>query len=404
MKLHGFSNSTLARREGFVLPVVLFALVILGVVAIAALWTSDDERRSERAFKESEVALYAAETGLRNALGTWSPTAVAALQPGDSLVVGGGWTSTANHASYRGVIYRVDNNKLQQYVVIAQGRRPSGVGGEATVTALVSGVPIFKWGIFTQGNISLSGGAITDGYNSANGPYNPAAIDSTGSVAANGSILLSGGSTTVNGDATAAGTNSGGIVTGTRTASAPALPTKPILACPAGGFTPASDVPGGSGISYTAATGVLTVSGGKNLTLGTPAAGYFYFSSVTLSGNSTITVTAGHTDIWISDFLNISGGTIVNTSTLPPALSFWSCGTASTNMWTLSGGSGAYFSVYAPNHPITVSGGGDIYGAIVGAALTSSGGAKIHFDEALMNSASKNVAIVSGSWAELSAF
>src|SRR6266496_816396 len=210
----------LREQTGFVMPTVIFALVILGVVAVAALSRASDEQRSSRAFRESGLAVYAADAGLRHALGAWDTTGTKALNPGDSLVVGSGWTSMPNRASYRVVIYKADSGQLQQFVVVAQGRRPSQVGGQATVTALVSGVPLFKYGIFTQDNIALAGGSSTDGYNSANGPYDAAAIDSTGNIATNGSISLSGGGTIVNGDATAAGTNSGGTVTGTRRAGA----------------------------------------------------------------------------------------------------------------------------------------------------------------------------------------
>jgi hypothetical protein len=398
--------NVLREQKGFVVPTAIFALVLLGVVAVAALSMSGDEQRSSRAFRESGLAVYSADAGLRHALGTWDTTAVKALNPGDSLVVGGGsgWISMPNRASYRVVIYKADSGQLQQFVVVAQGRRPSQVGGEATVTALVSGVPLFKYGIFTQGDITLSGGSVTDGYNSENGPYNPAAIDSTGSIATNGNISMSGGSTIVNGDAKSAGTNSGGTVTGTRTGGATPFPAPATIACPTGGYTPS--VPGGAGISYNPATGVLTVSGGKNVTLGVPAAGYYYFSSVTLSGGATLTMSSSaHVDIYIDNVLNLSGGGIINTSSLPPSLSIWACGNPpSPAGWTLSGGSGAYFSVYAPNHDITVSGSGDIWGAIVGASLNSSGGSAIHYDEGLQQLPSKNLTSVSGSWAQVSAF
>jgi len=397
--------SVLREQKGFVVPTAIFALVILGVVAVAALSMAGDEQRSSRAFRESGLAVYAADAGLRHALGAWDTTGTKALNPGDSLVVGSGWTSMPNRASYRVVIYKADSGQLQQFVVVAQGRRPSQVGGQATVTALVSGVPLFRFGIFTQGNITISGGGITDGYNSGYGPYDPAAIDSTGSIATNGNIVLSGGSTVVKGDAAAAGTNSGGSVTGTRTGGATPFPAPATLACPAGGYTPS--VPGGAGISYNPATGVLTVSGGKNITLSYPAAGYYYFSSMVLSGGSTVTMNAGgaHVDIYIDNKLDLSGGGIINTASLPPALSVWACGNpASPQGWTLSGGSGAYFSVYAPNHAITVSGSGDIYGALVGASLTSSGGSKIHYDEGLQQLPSKKLTAVNGSWAQVSAF
>jgi len=51
----------------------------------------------------------------------------------------------------------------------------------------------------------------------------------------------------------------------------------------------------------------------------------------------------------------------------------------------LSGGSGSYAVVYAPNSPITISGGGAWYGAILGKSFTDSGGSAVHYDKGLRN-------------------
>ena len=50
-------------QEGFVLPVVIFAMAILAVLAMAALSTANDEHHASRAMRESGMALYAAEAG-----------------------------------------------------------------------------------------------------------------------------------------------------------------------------------------------------------------------------------------------------------------------------------------------------------------------------------------------------
>jgi hypothetical protein len=213
---------------------------------------------------------------------------------------------------------------------------------------------------------------------------------------------MSGGTTIVQGDAISQGTNSGGTVTGTRTGGAAAFPVQPNLACPAGGFT--ASVPAGAGITYVPATGKLTVSGGKNITLPVPPTQY-YFSQVILSGGSTITMNSGgaHADIIISDKLDLSGGGIVNTSSHPTELGLNACGSpVSPSTWNLSGGSGAYFSVYAPNHPINISGSGDIYGAMIGASYNSSGGSHLHYDEALGRVGNPNaLSVFAGSWAQV---
>ena len=46
----------------------------------------------------------------------------------------------------------------------------------------------------------------------------------------------------------------------------------------------------------------------------------------------------------------------------------------------LSGGSGAYLTVYAPGTGVTLSGGSPLFGALLGKTLTVSGGAAIHYD------------------------
>jgi adhesin HecA-like repeat protein len=66
---------------------------------------------------------------------------------------------------------------------------------------------------------------------------------------------------------------------------------------------------------------VLTVSGGKNVTLTAPPTS-FMFHQVVLSGGSTMTMNAGgqHVDIYVDNKLDLSGGGIINTGSLPTAL------------------------------------------------------------------------------------
>ena len=63
-------------------------------------------------------------------------------------------------------------------------------------------------------------------------------------------------------------------------------------------------------------------------------------------------------------------------------LSIIGCG-ANNTPWVLSGGSGAYYALYAPNHNLTLSGSSDIWGATVADFDTESGGSHIHYDKAL---------------------
>src|SRR5439155_20709883 len=132
------------------------------------------------------------------------------------------------------------------------------LGGRSTLVQMVSAVSIFKWGMFSQNGIVMGGsGGLSDGYNSKRAPYNAATADSTGSLATNGSIVLNNGSSVVKGDVAAVGTTTGTAgVTGTVTPAAAPFPPMPVLAFPAGGYTP--KVPAGPPVTYDPPSGKLT--------------------------------------------------------------------------------------------------------------------------------------------------
>ena len=92
-------RARLADAEGFVIPMAIFAIVIMSVVAVTALFTGTLEQRSSRAVRESVFALYAAEAGLNEVWAEWDDSLVQNLNPGDSVDLG--WTTLDNGASYR---------------------------------------------------------------------------------------------------------------------------------------------------------------------------------------------------------------------------------------------------------------------------------------------------------------
>ncbi len=256
-----------------------------------------------------------------------------------------------------------------------------GAAPPAARTWMTSPALIFTWAIFGQTGATLSSSTRVDGYDSRQGPYDPARADSTGDVGTNGNAALN--SATVWGDVTAAGTVSNSKnVTGTVTQKAPPFPSMPVVTCPTGGYTPS--VPSGSGVTYDPATGVLKVSS-TNLTLPAPPNQY-YFHQVTLSGGATLTINGGggHVDIYIDDKLTVSGGGIINVSSVPTHVTVFGCGSG-TSTWSINGGSGAYFAVYAPTHNVTLSASGDLFGSVVGATVQTQGGYRVHYDQALAN-------------------
>lgn len=390
-------------RKGFVLPSVIFAITIMSVIAVVALNTASDERRASRGTRESTLAMYAAEAGLRQTYGAWPSAAVNALNPGDSLDLG--WQNLPNKAGYRTVIHRVDEGGLQEYNVVVQGRRTDPTAGIITIVGTVGGVPTFKYAVFTENQLHLnngSNGSILDAYDSDVGSYMAATADTTANVRTNGDMYVAW--TTVKGDAIAVGSVTFGpnvVLTGAKTSGAAAITPMDIIPCPAGGFTPTANVPTGSGISYSSSTGVVTVSGGATLTLTDSS---YFFSAIVLTGNSNIVFPGNpRVNVYLRDSLNAAAGFVSNLSSKPTALSFASCGTSATNAdWRLSsGGPAAYYSVYAPNHVVYKTGAGDFYGAVVASIYDASGDGDFHYDAALARQPSNKLAVQLGSWAQL---
>jgi type II secretory pathway pseudopilin PulG len=384
-------------RRGFVLPTVILAITVMSLIAVAALTTATDERRASRATRESTLAMYAAEAGLRQTYGGW-PAAVKNMNPGDSLDLG--WQTLPNKAAYRAVIHRVDNGGLQEYDVVVQGRRTDPTAGIITIVGAAGGVPTFKYAVRTDSALYLDNGGVFDSFDSDVGSY-AASVDTMANIWSNNNFYI--GGTTVKGSATAVGTISygaSGTVTGTTTSSAAPLSPLDILPCPTGGFTPSAKVPTGPGVSYSSLTGVLTLSGGTlNLTDTS-----YYFSSIVLSGTAKLTFPGSpRATVVLRDSLNAASGTIVNTAQNAAGLSFASCGTSATPAyWSLSSkGTSSYYTVYAPNHVVYETGAGDFYGAVVAYIYYASGGGRFHYDAALARLPAFKIAVRRGSWAQL---
>jgi type II secretory pathway pseudopilin PulG len=392
---------TAMNRKGFVLPTVIFALTIMSVVAVVALSTATDERRTSRASRESTLALYAAEAGLRQTYGAWPVVAVKALTPGDSLDLG--WKALPNKAAYRAVIHRVDKGGLQEYAVIVQGRRTDPTAGIMMIAGSVGAVATFKYAVSTDSTLYLNNGGLFDGYDSDRSAYIASAADSTANLRSGVDLYVT--QTLVKGEASAVGALSfgaGGTVTGATASAVAPVPVRDIIPCPAGGFTPTAKVPAGPGINYSAVTGVLYVNGGgTTLTLTDTA---YFFSSIVLTNNAKLVFPGvPRVNVVLRDSLNASGGNVINQSNYPPALSFSSCGTSATPAyWALSSGAWpGYFSVYAPNHVVYELGGGDFYGAIVAWIYYATGGGRFHYDAALARQPSNRLEVQRGTWSQL---
>ena len=82
--------------------------------------------------------------------------------------------------------------------------------------------------------------------------------------------------------------------------------------------------------------------------------------------------------------VDLTGGGVTNASLVPTNFQILYAGTGTMK---LKGGAQASGLLYAPNASFSFGGGGGWYGAVIGQNLTDMGGAAIHYDRRLKNTA-----------------
>ena len=336
------------------------------------------------------------------------------------------YSATATLLSMRQItdVYASALVTLQTWRITGTGSQ-GGAGSasvDVSVVLEVNEKPAFSYAAFATdsgcGALSFSGGANTDSYDSsvANSWNNPTA--SGGNVGTNGNLSDVGATTVIDGtlstprsgvgncssgDVTAATSDAritGGITQLSQTVTYPTPPPPNPLpptgvnafqqnsGCPAGATFCTANAGQGATIHPTDASTIVTlgdvqVNGGAILHL---SAGIYVVNSLTLNGNSTIVLDgAGPVVFKVAGVgqttpIDLTGGSISNTTFDSTAMQFVYGGTGNVK---LTGGATSSGLVMAPNASVSLSGGGDFFGAIIAGKVTSTGGASIHYDRNL---------------------
>jgi hypothetical protein len=229
-------------------------------------------------------------------------------------------------------------------------------------------------------SVTISGDVLVDSYNSADGPYDPAAAGSDGDIVSGGPVAVGGGAV-VNGDVRGSTVNISGSSsvegessTMRRSLTYPDVDTSEISV-----NNDNDDLPliarGNDFVSPLDGNRNFKLTGGEIYHL---PPGNYYFNDLELQGQSTLVI-SGPTTIYLTGDLKTSGGLLVNSTADPTQLViFMTNGTATINAsidW--------FALLYAPNTTVNISGSADFYGAIVGGTITATGSGDLHFDQAL---------------------
>jgi len=280
------------------------------------------------------------------------------------------------------------------------------------VEAVVRPVSAFDQAIMSVGVVDLTNQNIvvdsydsTDPTKSTNGLYDPVKRQENGDIATDGQLIEAGNAQIYGDVATNAGTVSGAAnITGIErtdfyqepiSLGAPSWSTwnsSPSLVT--GTTTINADATKGSAASrYTLSS--ISLSGNKTLTVaGNPNGSQTYIEiyvtgDISVSGTGQIVVQPGVTaTIYFAGNVDISGNGVLNSNNQPSDLMLYGIQppTDTSEHVSIGGNSQITASVYAPGHDVTVNGGGTnghVYGSVVGKTVTMTGVSNLHYDERL---------------------
>ncbi len=324
---------------------------------------------------------------------------------------------------------------VQMWQITADGTINGVRNSKEQVTTIMERqvTPATVYAAFATANgcsaLSFSGGGTTNSYNSTTLSVNAAGVATApttfntygGNIGANGNLAENGSKTTIYGTLstpdTGVGNCSGGNVTAwTDNGNAqvtgglvklPQIVTFPPPVIPPPGTT---DENINSGITLPPGSyGDISLTGQGVLTL-TP--GVYNINSISGTGANTALLIAPDpiTHLYGQVTINVTGnntttpitltGNGLENPTLNPAL--LQINYAGTGTVKVAGNSSAAAVIYAPNASVTLTGGSDFYGAILGQTVIDAGGTAIHYDLNLSNNTFivSNFMLDSFSWAK----
>jgi Tfp pilus assembly protein PilX len=406
---------------------IITVLVLAAATAVIAsgflIRSAQEARLATRSFNQAialnlaeagvEEALFAANTGAFNSANGWQLASGSTTDYVKSITTGFDFQQTT------GAIYlRADNANGASPVITATSvvtvpNQPKIIK-QVRIGATTPG-RLFANGIVSKGNVTFSGSADLDSYDSSVGAYNSATNRSDrATLAALGTVQIS-GSATVYGYVATSGTapNVGGAgrIYGATSPASPKVDPSRVrtdfsanlldataptgttislgtlnssLTLPRGG-----DAAGASG-RYLYRASAMELNGVAVLTINGPV-DLIVDADATVNGSAKILINSGSTpslNLYCAYNVTLNGAGMVNNTGNPAKTTIW--GTkASTGTQTIDMNGSASFigTIYAPNGNVTLNGAAGVFGAVIGKAVTVSGSGDVHYDVQLAQAA-----------------
>jgi len=278
--------------------------------------------------------------------------------------------------------------------------------------AIVSPVSSFNQAVMSVGVVDLTNqNIVVDSYDSrdpnksTDGLYDPSKRQENGDLATDGNLIEAGNAQIYGDVATNAGTVSGAAnITGTERTdfyqepipvgapSWPSINSTPSTVTNTTILT-ASATKGSANSRYQLSA--ISINGNQTLTLaGNPDGSKTYIEiyvtgDISVTGTGQITVQPGViATIYFVGNVDVAGNGIINSNNQPGDLQLYGIQPAdgSSEHVNLGGNGQISASVYAPNHDVSINGGGTsghVFGSVVGKTVTMTGVTNLHYDEAL---------------------
>jgi hypothetical protein len=98
----------LHRSQGFAIPAAIFVIIVVSLLALAGLYVAQNNATANVGIARGQEALYAADAGATQVIGTWNRSEYRMMNPGDSIDTG--WRTLPDGSEYRTSILRVDDD------------------------------------------------------------------------------------------------------------------------------------------------------------------------------------------------------------------------------------------------------------------------------------------------------
>ncbi len=373
-------------ESGIVLIVCMALLLMLSLIGVASIMTSNTEMDISGNAQYQTAAFYLADAGAERAQ--------AVLQDSSDWRYGF-YDEPLGDGIYNVMVF--DSLSLPYLGKNLLVRSTGTVqGAETTIEVMLAPKyrSKFEYAAYGRDDFKMNGGGLIDSYDSDLGTYASQAVNGpdlgghmyasdNALIGCNGTIKTA-GNAQVHGDAVTSPTgifDIGGVLYGDSIRQATPIVLDSIPASEMADAQASNDAATNlrltGAAAYDPVTNALISSNADDSMIF--SSGTYYFSSAQIKG--TLVVEPGaQVFIYTDGVWDGSGGSMVNLDGVPSNLHIYSTG----SVFNITGGSAVCAAVYAPEATMTVTGGSEFYGSLIGKTYDNGGGTNLHFDEALL--------------------